>query len=119
MWFKVHSTDVLTFYIYLSAATAGEVINVFMAILIGSFSLAQLAPEMQAVTDACGAAAKLYETIDRIPDIDSSDPGGLKLEKVEYSMNAVKRSPKGMIFAPFETLVPGWRLTQISTARAI
>ena len=54
-----------------------------MAILIGSFSLAQLAPEMQAVTDACGAAAKLYETIDRIPDIDSSDPGGLKLEKVE------------------------------------
>jgi ATP-binding cassette subfamily B (MDR/TAP) protein 1 len=54
-----------------------------MAILIGSISLAMLAPEMQAVTDGCGAAAKLYEVIDRIPDIDSSDPGGLKPEKVE------------------------------------
>jgi ATP-binding cassette subfamily B (MDR/TAP) protein 1 len=66
-----------------SAATAGEVINVFMSILIGSVSLAQLAPEMQAVTQARAAAAKLYETIDRIPDIDSSDPSGLKPEKVE------------------------------------
>jgi ATP-binding cassette subfamily B (MDR/TAP) protein 1 len=54
-----------------------------MAILIGSISLATLAPEMQAVTYARAAAAKLYETIDRIPDIDSSDPGGLKLENVK------------------------------------
>lgn len=49
-----------------------------MAILIGSVSLAQLAPEMDAVTNGRAAAAKLYETIDRTPDIDSSDPGGLK-----------------------------------------
>ncbi|PFH54100.1 hypothetical protein AMATHDRAFT_186925 [Amanita thiersii Skay4041] len=64
-------------------ANAGVVVNVFMAILIGSFSLALLAPEMQAVTHGRGAAAKLYATIDRVPDIDSSDPGGLKPEKVE------------------------------------
>jgi len=64
-------------------ATAGEVINVFMSILIGTMSVAQLPPEMQAVTLGRAAAAKLYETIDRIPDIDSSYPGGLKLENVE------------------------------------
>jgi len=64
-------------------ANAGAVINVFLAILIGSFSLALLAPEMQAVTHGRGAAAKLYQAIDRIPDIDSSDPGGLKPKKVE------------------------------------
>jgi ATP-binding cassette subfamily B (MDR/TAP) protein 1 len=58
-------------------------VNVFLAILIGSFSLALLAPEMQAVTHGRGAAAKLYETIDRIPAIDSSDPHGLKPETVE------------------------------------
>ena len=29
------------------SATAGDVVNVFLAILIGSFSLALLAPEMQ------------------------------------------------------------------------
>ncbi|KAI0032067.1 P-loop containing nucleoside triphosphate hydrolase protein [Vararia minispora EC-137] len=63
-------------------ANAGEVINVFLSILIGSFSLALLAPEMQAVQHARGAAAKLYATIDRTPEIDSADLGGLKLDTV-------------------------------------
>ena len=36
---------------------------------------------MQAITQARGAAAKLYETIDRVPAIDSSSPDGLKPEK--------------------------------------
>lgn len=35
-----------------------------------------------AITHGRGAAAKLYDTIDRVPSIDSSDPGGLKPEKV-------------------------------------
>jgi ATP-binding cassette subfamily B (MDR/TAP) protein 1 len=68
---------------YLRLATPGAVVNVFLAILIGSFSLALLAPEMQAVTHGRGAAAKLYHTIDRVPAIDSANPGGLKPEKVE------------------------------------
>ncbi|KAI0059986.1 P-loop containing nucleoside triphosphate hydrolase protein [Artomyces pyxidatus] len=63
-------------------ATPGQIINVFMAILIGSFSLALMAPEMQAITHGRGAAAKLYATIDRVPDIDSSSQEGLKPEKV-------------------------------------
>ncbi|KAM5533130.1 hypothetical protein V8D89_013178 [Ganoderma adspersum] len=62
-------------------ATAGQVVNVIFAILIGSFSLALLAPEMQAITQARGAAAKLYETIDRVPSIDSASPDGRKPEK--------------------------------------
>ncbi len=36
---------------------------------------------MQAITQARGAAAKLYETIDRVPTIDSASPDGLKPEK--------------------------------------
>ncbi|PPQ91666.1 hypothetical protein CVT25_012879 [Psilocybe cyanescens] len=92
------------FFVIYSAyglATPGSVVNVFLAILIGSFSLALLAPEMQglshltvdgnvlktdfflAITHGRGAAAKLYHTIDRVPDIDSANPGGLKPEKVE------------------------------------
>ncbi|KAG1885118.1 P-loop containing nucleoside triphosphate hydrolase protein [Suillus subluteus] len=63
-------------------ANAGQVVNVFLAILIGSFSLALLAPEMQAINHGRGAAAKLYATIERTPAIDSADPGGLKPEKV-------------------------------------
>ncbi|KAJ7459918.1 P-loop containing nucleoside triphosphate hydrolase protein [Mycena latifolia] len=64
-------------------ASPGAVINVFMAILIGSFSLALLAPEMQAINHGRGAAAKLFATIDRVPAIDSANEGGLKPDHVE------------------------------------
>ncbi|KAI9507265.1 P-loop containing nucleoside triphosphate hydrolase protein [Russula earlei] len=63
-------------------ATPGQIINVIMAILIGSFSLALMAPEMQAISSALGAAAKLYATIDRVPPIDSASEEGLKPSKV-------------------------------------
>ncbi|KAI6129641.1 ste6-like protein, partial [Pisolithus croceorrhizus] len=79
-------------------ATAGQVVNVITAILVGSLSLAMMAPEAQgkctrhaingfsntstAITTACGAAAKLFATIERVPDIDSTSPDGLKPEKV-------------------------------------
>ena len=62
--------------------TIGILINVFIAILIGSFSLAMLAPEMQAISHARGAAAKLFATIDRVPSIDSESESGLKPETV-------------------------------------
>ncbi|KIL59283.1 hypothetical protein M378DRAFT_27062 [Amanita muscaria Koide BX008] len=64
-------------------ADAGVVVNVVFSILIGSFSLAMLAPEAQALGNARGAAAKLYATIDRVPEIDSTDPGGLRPEVVD------------------------------------
>ncbi|KAF5338964.1 hypothetical protein D9611_008824 [Ephemerocybe angulata] len=75
-------------------ADPGKVINVLLSILIGSFSLAHLAPEVQALVHACGAAAKLYATIDRVPDIDSFSEEGLRpenakgeitLEDIEFS----------------------------------
>ncbi|KAG8689205.1 GTPase-activating protein [Ceratobasidium sp. 395] len=61
-------------------ADAGVVVNVFIAILIGSFSLAMLAPEQQAISHARGAAAKLFQTIDRVPTIDSLSDAGLAPE---------------------------------------
>ncbi|CAE7062613.1 unnamed protein product [Rhizoctonia solani] len=61
-------------------ADAGTVISVFTSIFIGSFSLALLAPDQQAVSQACGAAAKLFQTIDRVPPIDSLSDEGLKPE---------------------------------------
>lgn len=38
---------------------------------------------IEATANARGAASKLFATIDRIPPIDSANPGGLKPEKVE------------------------------------
>jgi ATP-binding cassette subfamily B (MDR/TAP) protein 1 len=40
-------------------------------------------PRSLAVTHGRGAAAKLFATIDRVPDIDSADPSGLQPEHVQ------------------------------------
>jgi ATP-binding cassette subfamily B (MDR/TAP) protein 1 len=78
-------------------ADAGQIINVIMAVLIGSFSLALLAPELQAITTGRGAAAKIYATIDLVPSIDSASEEGLKpstvvgeirLENVDFNYPA-------------------------------
>ncbi|KAJ7270236.1 multidrug resistance protein 1 [Mycena rebaudengoi] len=64
-------------------ATAGTVLTVFMSVMTGAFSLAILGPELQAITLAMGAAAKLFSTIDRVPAIDSASPAGLKPEQID------------------------------------
>ncbi|KAH8104691.1 P-loop containing nucleoside triphosphate hydrolase protein [Cristinia sonorae] len=96
-FFIIYSAYALAFYygttlINQGHADAGIVINVFLAILIGSFSLALLAPEMQAITHARGAAAKLYDTIDRVPTIDSASDEGLKPDQCvgEITLENVK-----------------------------
>lgn len=87
MFFSIYSAYALAFFyggilVTQGRADAGIVINVFMSILIGSFSMAMLAPEAQAVSKARAAAAKLFQTIDRVPSIDSADKGGLKPDTV-------------------------------------
>ncbi|KAL0958172.1 hypothetical protein HGRIS_000335 [Hohenbuehelia grisea] len=76
--FSFGTTLVLSGY-----ADSGEVVNVFLAILIGSFALSMLTPELQAIAKGRGAASKLYATIDRVPAIDSADPSGLKPDHVD------------------------------------
>jgi ATP-binding cassette subfamily B (MDR/TAP) protein 1 len=50
--------------------------SVFFAVLIGAFSVGEIAPNLQAFTLALSACAKIYETIDRVPKIDIySDEG--------------------------------------------
>ncbi|KAF8585704.1 P-loop containing nucleoside triphosphate hydrolase protein [Ramaria rubella] len=87
-FFVIYSAYALAFsfgttLIIRNEANAGQLVNVIMAILIGSFSLAMMAPEMQAISHARGAAAKLFDTIDRVPLIDSASTEGLKPETVE------------------------------------
>ncbi|XP_065886098.1 ATP-dependent translocase ABCB1-like [Dysidea avara] len=63
--------------------TSGEATTVFVALLVGAFSLGQAAPSLQDFSVALGAAGFIYDTIDREPLIDSQSSEGLKLEKFE------------------------------------
>ncbi|KXN66797.1 hypothetical protein CONCODRAFT_11285 [Conidiobolus coronatus NRRL 28638] len=63
-------------------ADGGIVVSVFIAILLGTFSLSGVAPNFQAILLARSAAYKLFEAIDRVPVIDSSSDAGLKPSSV-------------------------------------
>ncbi|KAF9510493.1 hypothetical protein BS47DRAFT_1373308 [Hydnum rufescens UP504] len=86
-FFIVYSSYALAFYygttlVLEGRANIGIVVNVILAILIGSFSLALLAPQILAITNAQGAAAKIFATIERIPKIDSASEEGLRPSSV-------------------------------------
>ncbi|POS71859.1 leptomycin B resistance protein pmd1 [Diaporthe helianthi] len=63
-----------------------KVLTIAMAVMIGSFALGNVTPNIQAFTTALGAAAKIFTTIDRNSALDSSSNEGEKLEKVDGSI---------------------------------
>jgi ATP-binding cassette subfamily B (MDR/TAP) protein 1 len=65
---------------------AGQVLTILLAILIGSFSLGNVAPNAQAFTSAVAAAAKIFSTIDRESPLNPQSTAGEVLDHVEGSI---------------------------------
>ncbi|XP_055772619.1 LOW QUALITY PROTEIN: ATP-dependent translocase ABCB1-like [Salvelinus fontinalis] len=63
--------------------TIGKTITVFFSVIIGSFSLGQGAPNLEAIAKARGAAYEVYNTIDQPRPIDSSSKEGHKPDYVK------------------------------------
>lgn len=63
-------------------ATVSTILTVAMSVMIGSYALGNVAPNVQAFTTGLGAAAKIFTTIDRTSALDSSSDKGEKLDKV-------------------------------------
>ena len=61
----------------------GKVINVLFAIMIGCMSIVQIAPRIQAFTSCLAAAHKIFQTLRRVPTIDSLDEGGEKPKDIQ------------------------------------
>lgn len=57
--------------------TGEDVLIVFFAMIIGAIGLLLLPNNLSAVSSACGAAYKIYNTVDRVPSIDVDFKGGL------------------------------------------
>ncbi|CAG8839927.1 24510_t:CDS:2, partial [Racocetra persica] len=64
--------------------TGPDILNVFFAVFIGAFSVGNAAPHFTAISNAMGAATKLFEVIDRIPKIDSTSPTGQTIQKSSF-----------------------------------
>uniref|UniRef100_A0A914CAD8 ABC-type xenobiotic transporter n=1 Tax=Acrobeloides nanus TaxID=290746 RepID=A0A914CAD8_9BILA len=58
-------------------------ITVFFAVMMGSMALGQAGPQFAVVGTAQGAAAAIYEIIDRAPEIDSQSTEGDKPDNVK------------------------------------
>ncbi|KAF7130382.1 hypothetical protein RHSIM_Rhsim10G0047700 [Rhododendron simsii] len=92
--------------------TGGEVINVIAAVLTGSVSLGQTSPCMNAFSACQAAGFKMFETINRRPDIDVYDikgkilddiRGDIELRDVYFSYPA---RPDEKIFNGFSLSIP-------------
>nr|POE78493.1 leptomycin b resistance protein pmd1 [Quercus suber] len=63
-----------------------EVLTILLSIMIGAFSLSNVAPHMQAFTTAISAGSKIYATIDRVSPLDATTDEGETLEHLEGSV---------------------------------
>ncbi|XP_011079478.1 ABC transporter B family member 4 [Sesamum indicum] len=92
--------------------SGGEIFTVIVAVLTGSLSLGQASPCMTAFAAGRAAAFKMFETIDRKPEIDPFDPrgkilsdicGDIELRDVYFSYPA---RPTEEIFSGFSLFIP-------------
>lgn len=63
--------------------TLSEVLTIMLAIMIGAFSLGNVAPNVQAFTTSVAAASKIFNTIDRKSPLDPMSEEGDRLDYVE------------------------------------
>ncbi|ODQ68081.1 P-loop containing nucleoside triphosphate hydrolase protein [Nadsonia fulvescens var. elongata DSM 6958] len=88
MWFILYTTYALAFwqgsrFIVSGETNVGAVTTCVMAIMIGAFSIGNVAPNVQAIGTAVGSAKKVFETIDRVTPIDASSDQGKKLDNIQ------------------------------------
>jgi ABC-type multidrug transport system fused ATPase/permease subunit len=65
---------------------AGTLLTVVFAVMIGAFSLAMLGPRIETFAKATAAAQKIFQTLERIPSIDSLDDKGEKPDGVKGNL---------------------------------
>ncbi|PON43231.1 ABC transporter [Parasponia andersonii] len=99
--------------------SGGDVLNVIVAVLTGSMSLGQASPCMSAFAAGQAAAFKMFETINRTPEIDSYDTrgkilddcrGDIELRNVYFSYPA---RPDEQIFNGFSLDIPSGTTTAL------
>ncbi|XP_010015577.1 PREDICTED: bile salt export pump isoform X3 [Nestor notabilis] len=88
MWFIIFLSYALAFWygsklvLEEEEYSPGTLLQVFFGVLVGALNLGQASPCLEAFATGRGAAANIFETIDKKPAIDCMSEDGYKLDKV-------------------------------------
>ena len=64
----------------------GTVLTVVLAVMVGAFSLAMVGPRVETFAKATAASQKIFQTLQRVPSIDSLDNEGEKPEGIKGNL---------------------------------
>lgn len=96
-----------------------DILTIVLAIIIGAFSLGNVAPNGQAFTSGISAAAKIYNTIDRTSPLDPTSAAGKTLEHVEgtVELKNIKHiypsRPEVVVMSDVSLLIPAGKTTAL------
>jgi hypothetical protein len=95
-------------------------VNTFFAMMIGAFSLMQLAPNVQALAAVLAPAASIFAMIEQEPRIDSASEAGLKPDGIEGVIELEEVNflyplrPAVQVLRKFSAIFPRARTTAVS-----
>jgi ATP-binding cassette, subfamily B (MDR/TAP), member 1 len=96
-----------------------SILTILLAVMIGAFSLGNVAPNLQAFTTAISASAKIYNTIDRVSPLDPTNEVGEKLSHVEgtVELRQIKHiypsRPEVVVMEDVNLLIPAGKKTAL------
>lgn len=96
-----------------------SILTILLSIMIGAFSLGNVAPNMQAFTTSLSAAAKIFNTIDRVSPIDPATEDGIKLDHVEGTLelrnikHIYPSRPEVVVMDNVNLIIPAGKMTAL------
>ncbi|ESZ90236.1 ABC multidrug transporter Mdr1 [Sclerotinia borealis F-4128] len=96
-----------------------HILTILMSIMIGAFAFGNVAPNAQAFTTAISAAAKIFNTIDRVSPLDPTSTEGIKLDHVEgtVELRNIKHiypsRPEVTIMNDVSLIIPAGKMTAL------
>lgn len=106
-------------YLVQGTMTLSEVLTIMLVIMIGAFSLGQVAPNAQAFTTSVAAAAKIFSTIDRFSPLNPDSEEGKKLDHVEGTLelknirHIYPSRPEVVVMRDVNLVVPAGKTTAL------
>ncbi|EPS62261.1 hypothetical protein M569_12530, partial [Genlisea aurea] len=99
--------------------TGGQVINIIIAVLTASMSLGQASPCVSAFGAGKAAAFKMFQTLNRVPEIDAYDTRGVILDDIHGDVElrdvhfSYPTRPDEQIFRGFSLIIPNGTTTAL------